>query len=205
MLGAYEFWLFSKARRRPHEVARSAHRALRAGWVDALSRQPGSEILAVQALRNSLMSATINASTAALALMGSITLIAAANSQVAPLLPAMLSPRVILELLLATSLFSAYVCSAMAMRYYSHAGFVMSLPVGTPIRQERLPMAVDHVARAGILYSWGLRFFLFVAPIVAGLLHDVLMPLAALALILVLRRFDRIPDVALPVGDSAEG
>ena len=42
----------------------------------ALSRQPGSEILAIQTLRNSVMSATMTASTAVLGLMGTVSLAA---------------------------------------------------------------------------------------------------------------------------------
>ena len=43
-------------------------------WVAAMSSQPGFEVVAVQALRNTLMSATISASTAALAVMGTVSL-----------------------------------------------------------------------------------------------------------------------------------
>ena len=71
LVAGYELVLHRRMRRRPSSLARSAHALLRAEWVDALSTQAGSEILAVQTLRNSLMSATITASTAALALMGS--------------------------------------------------------------------------------------------------------------------------------------
>ena len=57
----------------------------------------------------------------------------------------------------------------MAMRYYNHASFVMSLLAKSEQRERRTPMAIDYVRRAGLLYSWGLRFFLFVAPVVMGL------------------------------------
>ena len=73
---AYEGWLALAQRRTPQRLARSAHASLREDWFAAISAQPGSEILAVQTLRNSLMSATMLASTAALALMGTVTLAA---------------------------------------------------------------------------------------------------------------------------------
>src|SRR5687768_11345731 len=60
--------------RRPERLARSAHASLRQEWFEAVSAQKGSEILAVQTLRNALMSATMLASTVALALMGTVTL-----------------------------------------------------------------------------------------------------------------------------------
>lgn len=60
-------------RRRPGQLARTAHAALREEWFEAVSAQKGSGILAVQTLRNSLMSATMTASTAVLALMGTVS------------------------------------------------------------------------------------------------------------------------------------
>ena len=150
--------------------------------------------MAVQALRNSLMSATITASTAALALMGTLTVTSTTVAQDMALFGMQqLSPRLVLELLLLATLFASYVCSATAMRYFSHSSFIMSLPVGSEERLRRTPMAMDYVRRAGILYSWGLRLFLFLAPIVAGLVNPVAMPFAAIALTVVLRAFDRAP------------
>jgi len=51
---------------------------------------------------------------------------------------------------------------------------------------------IAHVRRAGILYSWALRYLVLVAPIVASLLHPFAGPPAALLLVLVLYRFDRV-------------
>jgi Protein of unknown function, DUF599 len=68
VLLAYELSLLWVQRRSPATIARSVHANLREEWFAALSKQPGSEILAVQTLRNSLMSATMTASTAALGL-----------------------------------------------------------------------------------------------------------------------------------------
>lgn len=191
LVGSYELRQLRAERRNPGATARSAHRVLRREWVEALSRQPGTELLAVQALRNSLMSATINASTAALALMGSINLLA---SRSAPADARPLSPQLVLQVALAMTLFAAHVCSAFAMRYYHHAGFAMSLPIGSPQRGERLPLAARYVQSAGTLYSWSLRCFLFVAPIVAGLLNPLLTPLGAMGLLFVLVHYDRAPS-----------
>lgn len=204
LLGGYQLWLRWAEQRNPEGVARSTHLRLRVEWVEALSQHRGSEIVAVQAIRNSLMSATINGSTAALALMGSVSLMAAGASthtQSAWQPGAPLHLRSAIELLLVATLFAAFVCSAMAMRYFNHASYAMSLPVGSPEREHRLPLARYHLQRAGILYSWGLRCFLFVAPLVAGLIHPLLMPPAALALLLVLTAFDRAPVPDAPSGE----
>jgi uncharacterized protein DUF599 len=140
------------------------------------------------------MSATITASTAALALMGTLTVVSTGATQdVALFGMRQMSPRLAMELLLLATLFASFVCSATAMRYFSHGSFIMSLPVASEERLRRTPLAIDHVRRAGVLYSWGLRLFLFLAPIVAGLVNPWAMPFAAIALTLVLRSFDRVP------------
>lgn len=192
-VSAYEAQEFRAARRNVAATARSAHRVLRGEWVRALSRQPGSEILAVQALRNSLMSATITASTAVLVLMGAVSLMASAAS---PLLDTgAVSLRGVLAVVLVLTLFATYVCSAMAMRYYHHAGFILSMPTGSPERLTRERTAGTYVEQAGVLYSWSLRCFLYACPIAIGLLSPLAMPFAALALVFVLALSDRAPSV----------
>jgi hypothetical protein len=161
---------------------------LRSQWVRALARQPGSEILGVQALRNSLMSATINASTAALALMGTISLIASRGGLSQPF-----SVRLVLEAILLLTLFATYICAALSMRFYHHAGFAMSLPVGSSERESHIELAVIYVQRGGVLYSWSLHFFLAAAPIVVGLMNPLTTPLGALGFVFVLSLFDRAP------------
>lgn len=191
-VAGYEARLRYTAHHNPAATAGSVHRIMRGEWVEALSRHPGSEILAVQALRNSLMSATINASTAVLVLMGSISLMVSRRDGSAAVHA--FSLRLALEFMLVSTLCAAYVCAAIAMRYYNNAGFAMSLPVGSPERAAREQPAASYVQRAGILYSWSLRCFLYAIPVAVGLLSPPSMPVAALALIIVLTLFDRAPQ-----------
>lgn len=193
-------------RRRPGQLARSAHATLREEWFAAISRQPGSEVLAVQTLRNSMMSATMTASTAALGLMGTVTL--AAPSLSASVAEATrdgphATPRLLLELALMTLLFASLVCSVMAMRYYNHAGFIAAMPVGSEARQRWSATGSTYLRRAGWLYSWGLRHLVLIAPLVAFLLHPAAGPVAAVVVVLVLRRFDRVGNlIAAPPGSA---
>ena len=191
---AYEAWLALAQRARPHALARSAHASLREDWFEAISEQPGSEILAVQTLRNSLMSASMTASTAVLALMGSITLAAPSlhasfdamgGGFAAP------TPRLAMELLLLLLLFSSLASSVMAVRYYTHAGFIGGMPVQSGSRRRWAAAGRDYVRRAGILYSWSLRNLLLIAPVVAFMLHPVAGPIAAVVVVSVLSIFDR--------------
>lgn len=189
---AYEGWVLWVGRRRPQRMARYAHARMRSDWATALSDRPGFEIVAVQTLRNSLMSATIIASTAALGLMGTITLAGGTMLEsISQLQGEGDALRPVLEALLMLVLFASYVCSSMAMRYYNHAGFVMSMPAQSELRKPLDPMARDYVERAGLLYSWGLRCFLMIAPLISGIVNPLLMPVMTALLVFVLRLFDR--------------
>lgn len=190
LLLGYEAWLVLRSSAQPERTARGTHARLREEWFAAIGAQPGTEVLAVQTLRNALMSASMTASTAALGLMGSVAL--AAPSLHASLVAATgFTPRLLLELLLMLLLFGSLVASAMAVRSYNHASFVAAMPVGSPTRSRWEALGVLHVRRAGLLYSWGLRQLILLAPIVGALLHPLAGPPAALVAIVGLALFDR--------------
>ncbi len=194
VLIAYEVVLTVAQRRHPERLARSAHAALREEWFTAVSQHTGSEILAVQTLRNSLMSATLTASTAMLGLIGTVTLAAPslhASFGSSVMLPSA-TPRLLLELLLLALLFASLVCSAMAVRYYNHLGFIIGMPVESDARKRWAPVGTAYVRRAGVLYSWGLRHLILVAPILACLLHPLAGPIAGVLVAVVLVGFDRV-------------
>lgn len=192
---AYELWLALLQQRQPQRLARSVHANLRQDWFDAVSAQKGSEILAVQTLRNAVMSATMTASTAVLGLMGTVSLAApslssfiAADAAAWPLW----TPRLAMELTVLALLLASLVSSAMAVRYYNHAGFVVGMPVDAPARQRWAATGTDCVRRAGLLYSWGLRQLLLVVPVLAFILHPLAGVVGALVVVLALARFDRV-------------
>jgi len=198
---AYELMLMVIQRRHPEQLARSAHANLRQEWFAAVSTQNGSEILAVQALRNSMMSATMVASTAALGLIGTVTM-AAPSLQIdfagGMSMVRQLSVRLVLELVLMILLFAALVSSTMAVRFYNHVSFIGAMPVGSEARRRWAPVGVAYVRRAGILYSWALRHLILVAPILASILHPFAGPPAALAIAAVLYGFDRADTPGTP-------
>lgn len=195
----YEIRAHWVRRRDPTHQARFLNAQMRRAWVQALSAQPGFEIVAVQALRNSLMSASVAASTAALALMASVTLGGASLASGLAKLPneeLVAALHIVLGTLTLGLLFASYVCSAMSMRHYGNATLVMAIPVASPERQRLNPLATEYVQRAGHLYGWGLRLFLMVVPAVAGVVHPLAMVPATLALLVALVVFDQPPAVA---------
>ena len=194
VLLSYEASLAVAQRRRPARMARTVHANLRKDWFEAVSAQKGSEVLAVQTLRNALMSASVTASTAALGLMGTVTLAvpslhAELVNSVATLPP--FTPRLAMELVLLALLFASLVCSVMAVRYYNHAGFVGGMPVESDARKYWTPAGTAYVRKAGLLYSWALRQLLLLAPVVAFILHPAAGPVAAMVVCGVLFNLDR--------------
>lgn len=166
----------------PKNLAWHTHAALRAEWFDAVSAQPGSEILAVQTLRNSVMTATITASTSALGLMGAATLVAPNlyPTTAADAAAWLFTPRVAMELTAMALLLLALVASTMAIRYYNHAGFVCAMPVGSASRARWASTGQSHLRQAGVLYSWGLRCLILVAPVLVSIVYAPAGPVAAL-------------------------
>jgi hypothetical protein len=201
ILALYEVALLLARRRNPEGLARSAHAALREEWLTAVSSQSGSEILAVQTLRNSLMSATMTASTAVLGLVGTVTLTTStlhATFGATPGGAPEFTARLALVFVLMALLFASLVCSAMSVRYYNHAGFIVSMPVGSAQRRRWSAVGTSHLRRAGKLYSWGLRHLVLVGPILAAIVHPAAGPVAALVAVVVLSGFDRIPAALGP-------
>jgi hypothetical protein len=198
ILLGYEASLALALRRRPDRMARTAHANLREDWFVAVSHQKGSELLAVQTLRNALMSASITASTAALGLMGTASLaVPSLHTDFGAAALPNLTPRLAMELALLALLFASLVLSVMAVRYYSHAGFIVAMPVDSEARQEWSSAGVLYVRKAGVLYSWGLRQLVLVAPVVAFILHPVAGPVAAALVSTVLFGFDRFQPGSL--------
>lgn len=199
IVAAYEAAQRWAHRGQPGRLARSAHAELREDWFKSISEQPGSEIIAVQTLRNSMMSATLTATTATLGLMGSVTLAASqlnATFANATLQWPVLTPRLTMELLLMATLFTALACSTMAVRAFNHASFISAMPIYSNERQRWLSTGVAHVRQAGVLYSWGLRALLMVTPLVVSIVHPLAGPLASLLLVAVLWKMDHVQATA---------
>lgn len=186
-------------RLRPQRMARTVHVALRDAWLHAISQQRGSEVLAVQTLRNSLMSATMTASVAVLGLMGTATLTLPGlhDAVVAAGLPAQTWPQILVLVLMAL-LFAALVSSATAIRYYHHVGYIGAMPVESEQRRQWMPIGAAYLRRAGLLYGAGLRQLMLVGPVVAALLHPLAGLLAALAWVVVSWRNELAPRVHRP-------
>lgn len=195
LVAAYEIGQRWRHQHAPMAHAPQAHADLREAWFNAVSAQEGSEIIAVQTLRNSLMSATLTTSTAALGLMGTASLAYSSLHDAlhgAANLGAFMHPRALMELLLMVALFAGMACSAMAVRYLNHASYILSMPVKSATRQHWSGTGIHYLRRGGVLYGWGLRALLMVAPLVVSIVSPLAGPLASLGLLVVLWQLDQV-------------
>lgn len=194
----YELYLRWVTLRAPMKLARSAHAAIRSNWVKAVMSRPGTEILVIQTLRNSVMAASFMATTAILALSATLTLSGIANSdnglwqagQAGVREPTILSVKL---LLLTAIFFVSFLFMAMAVRFFNHAGYLITGEAASGDANRKENLAVAYLNRAGNYYSYGMRAFFACIPFLAGLFSTYFMLPATCLLILILYWFDRIP------------
>lgn len=138
---------------------------LRRAWVKRVLSQPGTEVLAVQTVRNSIMASSLMATTATLALMGVLTLghtqmrALAALPSADPLGYLLHTPELRLFLPLAL-LAACVVLFSGAVRLYHRVSYSLGLPAGTSdMHAVAEQSALVEVARAARLYRNGWRAF----------------------------------------------
>lgn len=173
-------------------VAWRTHDQLRQDWLSSISTHSGSEILAVQTLRNSVMTATMTASTAALGLMGALGMTVTALRTLSDNGSLILTPALAGEITVLLLLVLTLVSTTLSIRYYHHTGFVFAMPVGSAMRSKWTDTGRRHLRSAGQLYSVGLRSLIWVTPFLAGFV----LPLAGVVVALLV-------SVALLVADRS--
>ncbi len=212
LLIGYDLYLRRVFRRQPQRTYRGLSDRLRRAWVETV-RAGGKDILAVQTLRNWVMSATLFASTSILIGLGVLGI---AFRDLNPEgLSAALSwfldgpglMRVKL-LLLAAIFFSSFMHFVLALRYYNHTGFLINLPadyfVGSGQGNGTDPVA-DTLNRAGGHYNRGTRVFMLALPFVLWLIGTQWFLVGVVVALVLLYRFDFRHDPELRAGPDDKG
>lgn len=195
-IALYEWRIEQQRLLAPQRIARHTHGLIRANWVRQTMAKPGNEVMAVQTLRNSMMAASITASTAILTLMGTLSYVAPRLNDTILKISISNSTdiiHIILLMLLAIVLFAAFVCSSMAVRFYNHLGYMMATPENDKQRTQLAELGAAYAIRAGDQYSLSLRCFFYIAPLISGLAYLPLMIPGTLALLAMLRWFNEAP------------
>jgi len=200
MLGGYQLFLRYKLRRNPTYTIQAVNAIARAAWVESIMRE-GKDILAVQTLRNSTMAATFLASTAVLLIMGVLTLAAQGGKlgdiwHALNLLGATHATLWLSKLLLLLlDLFVAFFFFSMSIRIYNHVGYMINVPLSLAHKAISPEHVAIHLNRGGAYYSIGMRAFYYSVPLVLWLFDPLLMLISTAALLTLLVRVDRTPQL----------
>ena len=190
----YEIFLRAVGEKSPFRIAQRTHVWMRQTWVRKLMGLTGVEVVVIQTLRNSMMAASFMASTSILTLMGMLTLsgITTTPTHLSSFSMAEMEniKLVFKQILLALVFFASFFFNTMAVRYYTHAGYMISIGVGTNDLQQQA-VAIAYLNRAGLQYSIGTKSFFYSFPVVASLFNTWFMVPATLFLVFLLYQFDR--------------
>ena len=213
LVGLYQAYIRWRLRRDPLHTVHAVNVIARHAWVDMVMSREGHGILAVQTLRNSVMASSFMASTAILLMVGTLTMgagadhpgslwhtlnVAGATDQ------AMVTWKL---LLLLVDFFVAFFCFCIAVRFFSHVGYIVSLA-------DRKSSAITpalvtaYLDRAGLFYLLGLRCFFYSVPLVLWAFGPQFMIVGTIILVGALYTLDRAPkprlDRAQPPAHAAE-
>lgn len=168
---------------------------MRRDWVAGVLSKPGSEVHVVQTLRNSIMSASVMASTSILLFMATLTLVTDPDkfvnhwlgAELVALTPWLWKLKVGSLLL---TLFIAFWYYAQAIRVFNHAGYFLTNPARIA-DGDAVDVGAGLLNAAGRLYSSGNRCFYFAVPLAFWWFGAGYLLLAALVKILVSYLTDR--------------
>lgn len=201
MLIAYHAFLRYKLRRDPAYTIHGVNALVRSAWVENIMNSGNRDIMAVQTLRNAIMGPTFLASTAALLIVGTLTLTGQGDKlsdtwHVLNVFGAkgqeLWQAKILLLLL---DFMVSFFSFTMAIRLFIHVGFMINVPLSL----DHKPISARHVAiylnRAGSYHSIGMRAYYFAVPLVFWLFGPHLMLLATMVLVVILFVIDRTPQV----------
>jgi uncharacterized membrane protein len=206
----YQIYLGYRERREPGFAIHGLNALARLRWVESVMADGRQDVLAVQTLRNSLMAASMMASTAILLVIGTLNLGAQGARLEALLQP--LSTRVhgsaadhaLIVLLLLADFFVAFFFFSMAIRYFNHVGYMVNLPQSAKALFPPHRVAA-YLNRAGRFYSLGTRAFHMCVPLVFGLFGPIYLVVAAVGLVIALDLMDRPPPSEIPTRSVEPG
>lgn len=197
LIGVYQARLSRRIRRNPMHTVQGMNAQARVAWVERMIAE-NRDITAVQTFRNSMMGATLMATTAVLLIFGILNLLANADKLGAAFHglnswgsqePGM---TVFKLMLIVVSFFVAFFAFALAVRGYHHAGYLINVPAsGKRVAPQK---TVQVLNRASMYYMAGMRAYYFTVPLVLWVFGPVWMLVGTIVLLLVLHHLDHLPD-----------
>ncbi|MGB4334825.1 MAG: DUF599 domain-containing protein [Chromatiaceae bacterium] len=185
-------WVY---RKHPERTSRGRADRLRRAWIEAVRARNG-DILAIQTLRNWVMTASVFASTTIMIGLGLVAasfqgLNMANLSNAVSFLPMGGDLARTKLLILATLFFSAFLRFVIALRFYNQTGFLINLPstIFSGVAEDEIAETLNNAAGH---YNRGSRIFLLTIPFVLWLVGPDWFLLGVIITLFSLRRFDYI-------------
>lgn len=198
MVLLYQLYLRWRTRRYPASSAQDVMLAARAAWVGSVMRER-RDILAVQTLRNSTMSASFMASTAVLLIIGVLTLSAQGDKLSGTWHALNFLGRAGAEmwlfklLMMLFDLLFAFFSFSMSVRIFHHIGYLINVPLDKTSETLQIRQVESQLNRAGIYYRIGMRAYYFTVPLLFWLFGPLWLLGATMALVFFLFHLDRAP------------
>lgn len=196
-IGAYYLHLWFRIRGNPTYTIHGVNNLARTLWVGQVMDHPEKDVMAVQTLRNFIMGASLMASTAALLIIGTLTLSGQAENiarswHVLNAVGTHAAALWIVKVLcLLADFIVAFFAFAMAVRLANHVVFMINVRA-PEVHPSLSPTAVARrLNRAGGFFAVGMRAFFFAVPLVFWLFGPPFLLLATLWLVFTLQRLDR--------------
>jgi len=199
MVIGYYMHFRSKSLKDPVYSIHAVNARARRLWTTNVMTNPGKELVGIQSLRNYIMVSIMMASTAALLIMGTLTLSGQAQKIIhswhslglfgshAPEL------WIIKVLGLLIDFIVAFFSYALSMRLATHVLFMINVPEAGYRAHPELSYecVAERLVRSGNMMAVGMRAFLFAIPLVFWLFGPVFLFLATVGLVITLGRLDR--------------
>ncbi|WP_296818193.1 DUF599 domain-containing protein [Thiobacillus sp.] len=186
-----------KVRENPTYTIHGVHELARRLWVANIMRNPAQGIMGVQTLRNWIMGSTLMASTAAILIIGTLTLSGQAESitrswHVLSMTSSHAAELWIVKVMaLLITFIVAFFAFAMSVRLANHVVFMINVPEFEAHHNLSPESVARRLHRSGTMFSIGMRAFLFAIPLVFWLFGPYFLVAASIGLIIALYRLDR--------------
>ena len=197
MVGIYYLWLQSKVRSDPTYTIHRVNELARTLWVANVMRNPAKDVMAVQTLRNFVMGASLMASTAALLIIGTLTLSGQADNIArnwhALSIAATHSAEIWIfkVMCLLADFIIAFFAFAMAVRLSNHVVFMVNVAESDAHHNLSPEAVARRLNRAGHMFAVGMRAFFFAVPLVFWLFGAPFLVIASAGLVFALQYLDR--------------
>jgi uncharacterized membrane protein len=200
MVAGYYALLLARMRRDPLSTIHGLNGLARTLWVKGVMSDSSKDVMAVQTLRNFVMGASLMASTAAVLIVGTLTLSGQAGDIARSFhvldafgsrSPEMWTVKV---LCLLADFIVAFLAFAMAVRLANHVVFMINVEAKDRPACLGPDVVARRLVRAGNHFAAGLRAFFLAVPLVFWLFGPVLLVIATAGLVAALHRLDRNPS-----------